>query len=300
MIIGAAGYCGGFLAAGLRDVGYDPITLDLIRGHDHECDYRNPTPSAEHAIATSDVVLWFAGYSSVTKASVDTFATLSSNALGLIALRERMQPKALLVYASSASLYSFGNNEEAPWLSDEDRIVIPPSQTAYDKSKFVFDYVQTGFLANCLGLRMGTVAGWGVDAASTRCDTCFNAMSTSALAQSKVFLANPNSCRTILFLPDLLEVVLAILARHQNWPQYPIINVGSINIQMRALAERIAAHFCVPVVPIKQAGNASYYSFRMDLTRQQLLTGKHNWRNPKRCIEENCEHFQDEWRRAYS
>lgn len=267
-IIGGSGYCGKYLSQLLPHLKVSVRTLDLRPGCRWQGDYRDirGCPGVYEDLITSDFVLWFAGASSVAEAEKDPVAALSSNCLGLISLRERMNPKSLLVYASTASLYSVGGSEILkPPLSSEDDLLPPPSVYAYDQSKFAFDFIQQGFLPKCLGLRMGTVCGWGADKESTRFDTCFNAMNLAALDGGMISLTNGQAWRTLLFLPDLFRAISRIL---ENPPPFRILNVGSINIQMARLAARVLAnHGPETIISCPDPGSQRGYSFRMDLSR---------------------------------
>lgn len=278
-LIGGAGYCGSRIAAAIREVGHTLITLDTRAGCNYRLDYRALArrtdglgrDSAIRDLLDSDVVLWFAGRSSVAKAADDPIEALSENCLGLVQLRSAMRPDSRLIYASTASLYSV-TGPEPPCCGEETPIACR-FRNAYDESKFSFDTIQQGFLPNCIGLRMGTVCGWGHTLDSTRFDTCFNAMCKSALETGVINVTHPESWRTLLRLPDLVEVVMKLL--QCNVP-YNILNVGTVNVSMIDLAETIAETIreCVGrecQINVIDSKDAPTYSFRMDLARQESL-----------------------------
>lgn len=284
-LVGGSGYCGAYLAAGLREAGHEVTTLDLRPGSDIQGDYRGMSVR-EITDRGCEAVLWFAGRSAVRLAEMDPLDSLDSNCLGLGWLREKLPPHIPLIYASTASLYSNPNSSLLTPAHEDDPIPAP-TLTAYDRSKFAFDYIQQGFLKNCLGLRMGTVCGWGAGLASLRRDSCFNAMNLAALQTGALTLTQGDSWRTFLFLPTLLEVVTALLLAR---PSYRIINVGDISLSMGTLAKRIAGYHKAHVIEANTS-TPNPYSFRLDLSRQEELLGRHAGATGKE-VETACAAFR--------
>lgn len=266
LIVGGSGYCGSFLARRLRDAGRRVTRLDKAPGSDFHMDYA-AFGLYPISLFEADVVLWFAGKSSVAQAEAVPIAALADNCLNLVALRRTMRPDAYLLYASSASVYSTPRTpwkeEGKPPMSREDAIVAP-SLNAYDRSKFAADYLLAQF-PSTLGLRMGTVCGWSPTAMRT--DTVFNAMNLSAVRDGIVAVGDPTAWRSVLFLDDLAAVVEACLHDRPTG----ILNAATENITIGSLAADVAEVHDAKLAMREQP--PSPYSFRMDMTRMHKIVG---------------------------
>jgi nucleoside-diphosphate-sugar epimerase len=265
LIIGGSGYCGSYLARHLRATDHTILTLDLkpsnVLGdpmiHHMRQDYADLRAS-ENALFNADVVLWFAGKSSVAQAEADPLKALDDNCLNLVALRRRMRPHAYLLYASSASVYSRPRThlgfDPPPFSREEDALASPTN--AYDRSKSAADQLLAWY-PHTLGLRMGTVCGWSQP---LRAETVFNAMNLSAIRDGIVTVGDRQARRSILFLDDLATLVDACLAQRPTG----ILNALSTNLSIGWLAEEIAQYYGAE---LKERDQAPGYSFSMSMTR---------------------------------
>jgi nucleoside-diphosphate-sugar epimerase len=266
LLIGGSGYIGSYLAPRLRSDGYSVDICDLgWRGHpgaspDLYCNYASLTRDQLRGYST---VLWFAGHSSVAMAVADPLEALRNNCTDLTALCERLTPGTRLIYASTASLYSTFGGSQPPLASEDD--VILADGNAYDISKFCFDYIARTFFKDVVGLRLGTVCGWSPN---LRRELVFNAMNLSAMEEGVVRVANASSCRSLLFLDDLLKSVRACI--HLDGPPPKIFNLASATLTIGELAERIAGYYGVPILKL---ADSTSYSFRLDTRRARESLG---------------------------
>lgn len=216
-------------------------------------------------LASFDVILWFAGHSSVARATQDPDGALANNCFDLLTFARRKPTRVRLIYASTASVYSVPAGAGiVPPEVDETETRLNPTN-AYDASKVAFDALAGRFATNVAGLRLGTVSGYSPN---LRPELVFNAMNRSALEEGRVNLANAEAFRSILFLDDLQRYVLALL-EIDELPE--IINLSSMNVRLGELAEGIAAHHSVPVETKTEA--SSTYSFRMNCGLADRLCG---------------------------
>lgn len=291
LLIGSAGYIGSFLDQSLRDDGYSIDLCDfLARGLPDR--NRIPLFPTSHTnisnqlIREYDTVLWFAGKSSVKAAEVDPQGAMVENCLLLAALRRRMRPDARLIYASSASLYSqpLGTTEEPPWSTEED--VIGHGITSYDRSKACMDALTVGFFKNTVALRMGTICGYSPN---LRPELVFNAMCLSAISERIIRVTNPNSWRSLLFLPDLAATVKALIEADDP----PVVmNVATISLTMHLLAWHIARHFRAE---IENLPNSPTYNFRMRTAKMLELI---NYSPMATRLESHMMHFTESVKKA--
>jgi nucleoside-diphosphate-sugar epimerase len=277
------GYIGSVLSAALENA-VAPITvcdqsLEKLRGVKRavHCPYQALTIGD---LALFDVILWFAGHSSVPQAVNDPAGAAANNCFDLFTLAQRKRADTRLIYASTASIYStlHVDPDNTPAELDETETRLNPVNP-YDASKIAFDALAACFLKNVTGLRLGTVCGFSP---FLRRELVFNAMNLTAIKEGHVSLANPHAHRTLLFLEDLAFFAAALIRAETPLPR--ILNVGSCNISIGDLAAAVASHHGVPVHTI--AGGPTY-SFRTDSRRIRGLAGT----PPKMSLSDRCAQF---------
>lgn len=214
-----------------------------------------------------DVILWFAGHSSVPMSLADPDGAMNNNCLDLLQLARRKPARTRLIYASTASVYSTecdaGQTFPPPELSERETKLSPVNP--YDCSKISFDSLARCFAENVVGLRLGTVCGYGPQ---LRGELVFNAMNRAAVQKGYVPVANRHAWRSILFLDDLADYVCALVEMHEVIP--PILNAGSLNSTIGDIAEAVAAFHGVPIVV---QPDTKTYSFRMNCNLMTSLCG---------------------------
>jgi UDP-glucose 4-epimerase len=284
------GYVGSFLLPVLTRAGHDVSVceqnVERLAGvrNAMRCRYQELTIAD---LADFNVILWFAGHSSVPQSLRDPDGALANNCLDLLHFARRKQLNARLIYASTASVYSVMTSETSapPPSLDESETRLDPVNP-YDCSKISIDALARCFANAITGLRLGTVCG---ASPYLRAELIFNAMNIAAMRDGYVQVKNANSYRNILFLDDLAHYVLRLIERADDLP--PILNTGSLNTSIGALAHAIAAFHGVPVV---DQGSAVTYSFQMNCAKIKALCGA----PPSLTIEERCERFSSGFRPA--
>jgi UDP-glucose 4-epimerase len=264
LLVGGCGYVGSYLFQCLLAHGYMVSICDkLARGNPlalpiKALDYNDLT---QEALAPFDVVLWFAGHSSVGQSITDPQGAIANNCLNLFSLAKKLSTTTKLIYASTASLYPL--DEDGAPITEASLIRIP-AQNAYDISKFAFDYLAEHFLDRFHGLRMGTVSG---HSPNLRPELIFNAMSLSAVKTGAVRVKNANAYRTILFLSDLWLLVDHLI-RHDAPSGF--YNAGSITASIGEFGQQIANAWGATVI---DDGESPTYSFKLDCSKTEALCG---------------------------
>lgn len=278
------GYIGSYLRPRLAAAGHQVVVcdrhLECLAGIDAAlpCAYQELTVKDFREF---DVILWFAGHSSVPMSIKDPEGAVANNCFDLLSLARRKSPRTRLIYASTGSVYSTGPS---------DALSSPPSELSetetklspvnpYDCSKISFDALARCFTSNVVGLRLGTVCGYSP---RLREELIFNAMNRSALERRFVPVANPHAWRNILFLDDLARYVVALIDVRDALPQ--IINAGTQNVTIGDLAASIADFHGVPTV---RQQDTKAYSFRMNCDLMRSICG------PPRSVSiaRRCEEF---------
>jgi nucleoside-diphosphate-sugar epimerase len=264
LLIGGCGYVGSYLFQRLLAHGYGVSVCDkLARGNPlalpiKALDYNDLTPEV---LAHFDTVLWFAGHSSVGQSILDPQGAIANNCLNLFSLAKKLPITTRLIYASTASLYPL--DDDGTPITEASLIRIP-AQSAYDISKFAFDYLAEHFLERFHGIRMGTVSGYSPN---LRPELIFNAMNLSAVKTGKVRVKNANAYRTILFLSDLWSLVEHLISHEAPSGFY---NAGSITASIGEFGQQIANAWTAAVI---DEGESPTYSFKLDCTKAQALCG---------------------------
>lgn len=236
LLVGGMGYIGSYLYTYLTNLGFKVDICDHTRNKNS--DLRIAYPYNYNALTSKDLtkykaILWFAGHSSVSEANADPIGALNNNMINLIDFLKKIpNEETLFIYASTASLYT-----GAPGPTKEDARILP-YENAYDISKFSFDYLAQRFHKNLIGLRMGTLAGFS---SNIRPELIFNSMVLNAIFQKKIYMANKNKLRSILFLSDLAEIIKIFLTAKEINPGF--YNASSYTFSIGELGNKIAKIF---------------------------------------------------------
>lgn len=232
LLVGANGYIGSAFFAKLLESGIAVTGIDnLLRPIESTV----PTYITKLAYQNADRYfldqftdcVWLAGHSSVTASINDTQGALRNNLFDLIAFRSLFRGR--FIYASSGSVYSREDVE----MATEKTPSMPPSNT-YDYTKICFDYFMSAANEKAVGLRFGTVNGFS---SRLRSELMVNAMTASALATGELNLSNPGSYRPILWIDDLIEGIISILASDID---DGIFNMCSFNDNIGGIAEKVS------------------------------------------------------------
>ena len=249
VVIGGHGYVGSYLSRHLRadvlDLGWYGTNATYPGGAHHY-----------------DTVIDLAAYSALRNCDLNPEGAWETNVMRLRNLMEILQPGQTLIYASSASVYKA---TERPSREDDP---VHPVRT-YDMTKCVDDMLAQLAIAQgktVIGLRFGTMAGL---APHTRTDLVVNSMTWDAITTGQVRVANADSLRTLLFLPDMAEAITRVIAD----PQPGIYNLGSRHVTIGQIAEYVAEATGAEIV---RMDDENPYSFRVDSTK--FLTTYGNYR----------------------
>ncbi|MCA3375999.1 MAG: SDR family oxidoreductase [Roseomonas sp.] len=264
LLIGGNGYVGSFLFERLIFEGFSVAVCDLmIRGNPLQLpigriDYNS---LSSEFLERFDVVLWFAGHSSVGQSLQDPQGAIANNCLNLFSFAKRLSSGTKLIYASTASLYSSSDRSDPV---AENGLISIPAHNSYDISKFAFDYLAEHFLCGFFGLRMGTVSGFSPN---LRSELIFNAMNISAFRDGVVRVKNADRYRSILFLGDLWDIICKLILTDIPSGFY---NAGSYTATIGDLGRQIAQVWGARLI---DEGISPTYSFKLDTSKIQSFCG---------------------------
>ena len=253
LLVGANGYIGSHLYKKLK-YKFDIYPIDnFFRKTKKQKfvikkDYRN---LKEKFLKKFSTCVWLSGHSSVQQSVPDPFGAIDNNLNGLIKFKKIF--KGRLIYASSGSVYS-----QISGLCEEDTPIGDPTNI-YDFTKVTIDKYFQLTKSNCVSLRFGTVLG---PSENIRTELLLNNMTLDAINKKKVFLANPDVFRPILYIEDLVKAIEVILKRKSN--QYMIYNLCSVNLRMIDYAKTVSNQFNCKIQRLK---NTNTYNFKMSNKR---------------------------------
>lgn len=287
LLIGASGYIGSRLSAELSSY-YHLDGCDMIEPYNKELYkkflHKNYNLLTKDEIKDYDLVLWFAGHSSVAKANNDPWGSIHNNVVNLTSLCNLLSSYNIpIIYASSASVLS-SNRESYSLTADETR------QNVYDSSKLAFDLLVPYITKNYLGLRLSTVSGYSQ---VMRWDLVFNAMNMNAYKNKIINVSNSSCFRSILFIEDLIEFIKQSIVKIENNEQLGyIIPLGSWSGSIGQLASEIATFYNVPINFEKDFGTYSFVINDKEISsivpkekfyasiseRCKIFAQQHNWK----------------------
>lgn len=226
VIIGHKGYIGSFLLSRLSKtttsnreiVGYDPRT----------------NVSRTDVIETADIVIYLAGLSGRNQCANRTPTyTFNGNVLDIMTVAGKMKKGALLIYASTASLYEGYGNTPAK----ETDILYTHLYDDYTQSMYLREHnIRTLSHIDTVGLRLGTVIGLSPN---QRLDLVHIALLRSAVLKGVATIYGANQHRSIVSTLDLLNVMERIIEQRDTIHGNHIYNVSSINCTVAKIANEI-------------------------------------------------------------
>jgi len=220
-IVGHKGYIGSFLNSKLSPAG----------AYDHHDGDREVF---RESLSLYDVVIYLGGLSG--RKSCSDSASFRENVEDIMDVAARMKPGALLIYASTASLYE-GFGAAAP---DETAMLNTQLFDNYTYSMYLREKnVQTLSHIHTIGLRLGTVIGLSPN---QRRNLVHTAMLRQAVLNGAVRVFGANQNRAIVWTEDLHQIVKTIIDRRAIYAagKHTIYNVASFNCTVAKIANQLA------------------------------------------------------------
>lgn len=253
LVIGANGYIGSSVYNYLKLDGHQVAAVDLCLfgidlGNSLKVDYRYLPYTY---LSEFDVVILFAGNSSVRSCLGDQISSLRNNVENFLMLVEKIKGKKF-IYASSSSVY--GNTYSS--IATEDNMVFTPI-TTYDLTKQIIDYYIQLYNIEYYGLRFGTVNGYGYSRI-VRQDIMINAMVKNSIESKILTCINPEVHRPILDINDLCRGILRIV--QDNDDKRGIYNMASFNGTVETISKTVS-EICNSTVITKTDKSQLVYDF---------------------------------------
>lgn len=233
LVVGGAGYIGGWLTDRIKDAGHQIRVFDVLLYEDHylkEVDFVRGNildremlrPQLEWA----DAVVWLAAMVGDGACALDTQLTREINVGSPRWLAENFDGR--IVFMSTCSVYGAQDD-----LLTEGSPVNPLS--LYAETKLEAEAALES--ADAIVFRLGTIYGLSDTYSRIRMDLVLNLLTVKAVQHGRVSVFGGDQYRPLLHVRDVAEAVVPTLfLEHRG-----IFNLHSENVTIRELAERIQA-----------------------------------------------------------
>lgn len=254
LLLGGSGYIGSKFYS-IFNTKYDITSIDLQLFHDDS--YSKIINYNNLSIDEYDIILCFAGHSSVQMCEFSPLRSWINNVEYFKNLCGKLSNQQTLIYMSSASVY--GNNQNI--CTEEHDLNTNPIQE-YDLHKIIIDIIANKYILQnkkIIGLRLGTVNG---PSPNTRRELMLNSMTINAIENGLIKIKNLDMKRSILGINDLMKALDHIIYNKVDPGQY---NLCSFTMSVAELANEVYNSY--PVKIIEEPSDNIFYSFEMSTNK---------------------------------
>jgi len=233
LIVGGAGYVGGFLVDQLKQFSHDITVYDNLTYENH---YLKQVPfifgdirdreKLSSILPNFDVVIWLAAIVGDGACAIDPFLTQSINEDSVRWLVEHFKGK--VIFTSTCSIYGINND-----LIDESAIPNPIS--IYAKTKLAAEQWIACSSSNFLIFRLGTLYGMGDEHSRIRLDLVVNVLSKKAALGEPLTVFGGEQWRPLLHVRDVSSAIIYSLANDITG----LYNLSSGNYRIKDIAHTI-------------------------------------------------------------
>jgi len=233
LVVGGAGYVGGFLVDQLKQFSHDITVYDNLTYENH---YLKQVPfiygdirdreKLSSILPNFNVVIWLAAIVGDGACAIDPFLTQSINEDSVRWLVEHFKGK--VVFTSTCSIYGVNNN-----LIDESAIPNPIS--IYARTKLAAERWITCSSSNFLIFRLGTLYGMGDEHSRIRLDLVVNVLSKKAALGEPLTVFGGEQWRPLLHVRDVSSAIIYSLANNITG----LYNLSSGNYRIKDIAQTI-------------------------------------------------------------
>jgi nucleoside-diphosphate-sugar epimerase len=234
LVVGGAGYVGGWLTDQLTLAGHNVRVFDLLLYEDmylKEIDFVRGDVRDEHALLPhlrwADAVVWLAAIVGDGACALSPELTRSVNVDSVRTLVRNFDGR--IVFMSTCSVYGAQDG-----VLDEDSPMQPLSLYAETKREAEEVLLPAGALV----FRLGTIYGVSDTYSRIRLDLVLNLLTVKAMLHGRVSVFGGDQYRPLLHVRDVAEAVVPTIFS----PVSGVFNLHSENVTIRELAERVR-HF---------------------------------------------------------
>jgi nucleoside-diphosphate-sugar epimerase len=235
LVVGGAGYIGGWLTDCIRDAGHETRVFDVLLYEDQylkQVDFVHGNVLERDALRPhlewADAVVWLAAMVGDGACALDPDLTRAINVESVRWLCETFEGR--IVFMSTCSVYGAQDG-----LLTEESPVNPLS--LYAETKAEAEQALAG--ADSVVFRLGTIYGVSDAFSRIRMDLVLNLLTVKAILHGRISVFGGGQYRPLLHVRDVAAAVVPTLfSEHRG-----IFNLESENVTIRGLAERISAFY---------------------------------------------------------
>lgn len=235
LIVGGAGYIGGWLSDRIAEAGHDVRVFDVLLYEDQylkDVDFVHGNVLEHEAVKPhldwADAVVWLAAMVGDGACALDPALTRAINVESVRWLAETFGGR--IVFMSTCSVYGAQDG-----LLTEESPLNPLS--LYAETKAEAEQALAG--SDAIVFRLGTIYGVGDTYSRIRMDLVLNLLTVKAILHGRVSVFGGDQYRPLLHVRNVAEAVVPTLfSEHRG-----VYNLESENVTIRELAERIAAFY---------------------------------------------------------
>jgi nucleoside-diphosphate-sugar epimerase len=235
LIVGGAGYIGGWLTDRVVNAGHEARVFDVLLYEEQylkDVEFVHGDVLDQEALRPhldwADAVVWLAAMVGDGACALDPSLTRAINVKAVRWLAEAYAGR--VVFMSTCSVYG-----DQDGLLTEHSPLNPLSLYAETKVEAERALEQS----DAVVFRLGTIYGLGDTYSRVRLDLILNLLTVKALLNGRISVFGGDQYRPLLHVRDVADAVVSTLGSDQRG----IFNLGSENVTIRSLAERIAAFY---------------------------------------------------------
>jgi len=233
LIVGGAGYVGGYMVSASKMAGHEVRVIDNLTYEDEylkDVDFYFADVLDFSTIAThlkwADVVVWLAALVGDPACAINPKLTIKTNVDSVRNLVNAFGGR--IIFPSTCSVYGAQNA-----ILDESSPTGPLS--LYAESKLEAERILSSSSNSCLVFRLGTLFGLSDEHSRLRLDLVLNTLTTRAILESTMSVFGGNQYRPLLHVKDVSTAAIP----HFNSDKVGIYNLHTENITIADLAKRI-------------------------------------------------------------
>jgi len=234
LVVGGAGYIGGWLTDRIRAEGHDVRVFDILLYEDQylkNVDFVHGNVLDRDAVVPqlrwADAVVWLAAMVGDGACALDPDLTRAINVESVRWLADVFEGR--IVFMSTCSVYGAQHG-----LLTEESPLNPLS--LYAETKAEAEQALDG--RDAIVFRLGTIYGVSDEYSRVRMDLVLNLLTVKAVQYKRISVFGGDQYRPLLHVRDVAEAVVPTLLGDQRG----IFNLESENVTIRALAERVSAY----------------------------------------------------------
>jgi nucleoside-diphosphate-sugar epimerase len=247
LVVGGAGYVGGWLTDRAREAGHDVVVYDKLLYEDTYMKEVNLVPgdvldqdALRPWLRWADVVVWLAAIVGDPACALDPELTTATNVDAVRRLVEDFRGR--ILFPSTCSVYGAQDGELT-----ESSPLAPLS--LYAQSKIDAEHILLDDAADAVIFRLGTLFGLGDAFSRLRADLVLNVLTIRAVLTGRMSVFGGRQFRPLLHVRDVATAMVPNIEARSGG----VYNLHTENVTIIGLADRIRNHVPGATINVTEA-----------------------------------------------